>query len=59
MITVFSEKFNESKRVIAICYFVLNVLSICWTFEEVSPKEEDLTKGITKCAFSYNYIEAL
>ena len=59
MITVFSEKFNESKKVIAICYFVLNVLSICWTFEEVDPKKEDLTHGIAKSAFSYNYLQTL
>lgn len=59
MIRVFSTKFGETKRTIAICLFVLCVLSTCWTFEEANPDPDDLREGIDKCEFVLNYIKTL
>ena len=59
MVTVFSHKFKERKGNIAICYFILRVLSTCWTFEDANPSPEDLKKGIDECEFALNYINSL
>lgn len=59
MVTVFSTKFGESKRTIAICLFVLDVLSTCWTFEEAKPDKEELMRKIDRCQFIFDYIRSL
>lgn len=59
IITVFSEKFNETKEFTAICFFILQVLSTCWSFEEVKPDLENLEKDIDLCEFALNYIKSL
>lgn len=56
MLEVFASKFNETKGIIATCYFVHNVLSTCWTFEEANPDPKDLEKSIDKCQYIFDYI---
>jgi streptomycin 6-kinase len=56
VVNVFSAKFNEPKRVIASCTFILRVLSACWIIEESNPETEKLNKAITNCEAIYNYL---
>ncbi|MCK4258191.1 MAG: phosphotransferase [Halanaerobiales bacterium] len=56
MVTAFSTKFDETKRIIASCLFVDYILGICWSFEEASPEPDKLVKSINDCEFIYNYI---
>lgn len=59
MVTVFGDAFNEPKRIIAICLYVLLVLSICWTYEEADPNQTDLAKTIYDCELVLDYLTGL
>lgn len=56
MITVFSDKFNENKRIITMCLFVDFALSICWSFEDNDLREE-ISKSIKNLELTFSYIE--
>lgn len=59
MITVFSKKFGESKWRIAVCLFVLCVVSVCWRYDEVNPEQDSLATAINECKFVLDYIKNL
>jgi len=58
MVTIFSEKLEASKRIIAACSFVLVVLSICWCFEDYS-QDEWVYKLIEDCKVYLDYVNSL
>lgn len=58
MISVFSAAFHEPKRVLAICLFVLFVLSTCWTYEELDPVQEDLIRLTRNCQLILDYVRS-
>lgn len=55
MITVFSNKLKESKRIIALCLFIDKVLSTCWLYEDNAPSDV-IMKAIDDCEFILNYV---
>lgn len=58
MVSVFSAVFHEPKRVLAICLYVLFVLSTCWTYEEDDPAEEGLIRMTENCQRILGYVRA-
>lgn len=56
MITVFSDKLNENKRIITMCLIVDFVLSICWSFEDNALREV-ISKSIKNLELTLSYIE--
>ena len=58
MCTIFSEKLNTSKRMIAACSFVLVVLSICWSFEDYS-QDQWVYELIENCKIYLDYVKEL
>ncbi|MGM0410585.1 MAG: aminoglycoside phosphotransferase family protein [Bacillota bacterium] len=56
MISVFSNKFSESKLIVAQNLFILLVLSTCWSYENHFPKKSSLKHREEKCRFVNNYI---
>ena len=57
MISVFSNKFSESKLIVAQNLFILLVLSTCWSYENYSPKKSSLKHREDKCRFVNKYME--
>lgn len=59
MISVFSNKFSESKLIVAQNLFILLVLSTCWSYENHSPEAKSLRHREDKCRFVNKYLEEM
>ncbi len=57
MISVFSNKFSESKLIVAQNLFIILVLSTCWSYENHSPEDSSLKHREDKCRFVNKYME--
>jgi len=58
-VTVFAEKFNESKRVIAMSVYLLKVLTIAWMYEDEEQDEAFLKYMMGKLELLHDYLMGL